>query len=255
MTGTFFLVLTVGYNVLVIQSAGAISVGGMLMCMIYALGSVSGAHFNPAVTLAIYLSGRSLISLRDVGAYILSQLTGGVLAGLLCEATFRVPFTLKFGAKFTDLYARVMAVEVMYTMVLCYVVLNVATAAAQAKNQYFGIAIGFTVLASAIPLGMISNCCLNPAVALGSLAASKLDSQNTDLSHYSVYFFMPMLGAMFGALAFYMVRRKDEYDVRNVGLLIVKDDGRAEIQSSGVVERSASVAQVGLINSDDEGVN
>jgi aquaporin Z len=253
-TGTFFLVLTAGCNVLGMTTAGAISVGGMLMCMIYALGSVSGAHFNPAVTLAIYLSGRSLITLRDVGGYMLSQLTGGILAGLLCEAIFRTPFTLRFGDKFADHHARVMAVEVMYTMALCYVVLNVATTASQANNQYFGMAIGFTVLSAAIAIGVISNCCLNPAVALGSLIASKIDSEATNLKHYYVYFLMPLLGSFFGALAFYMVRRKDEYEPKNWGFLEVKKQSSAEVanEQSGIVERSSSVAQVGLTNSDDE---
>ena len=251
LTGTFFLVLTAGCNVLGMSSAGAISVGGMLMCMIYALGSVSGAHFNPAVTFAIYLSGRSLISLKDVGGYMVSQLTGGMLAGLLCEAIFRTPFTLRFGRQFVDDHAKVMAAEVLYTLALCYVVLNVATTASQANNQYFGIAIGFTVLSAAIAIGVISNCCLNPAVALGSMLASKIDSEATNLSHYYIYFLMPMLGSMFGALAFYMVRRKDEYDVRNIGLFVVKEH-TVEIHNAGVVERSSSVAQVGLVNSDDE---
>jgi aquaporin Z len=222
--------------------------------MIYALGSVSGAHFNPAVTFAIYLSGRSLISIKDVGGYMLSQLTGGSLAGLLCEAIFRTPFTLKFGKRFHDDHAKVMAAEVLYTVALCYVVLNVATTASQRGNQYFGIAIGFTVLSAAIAIGVISNCCLNPAVALGSLIASKIDSEDVSLGHYYVYFLMPMLGSIFGALAFYMVRRKDEYEPHNLGFLVLTE----KVEPAPVLLPPMSnptgivVAHVGLTSSDDE---
>merc|ERR1719413_143314 len=80
LVGTYFLVLTVGLNVLSQSTAGALSIAASLMCMIYALGSVSGAHFNPAVTVAILLSGREKISPSKAGYYILSQLVGGIAA-------------------------------------------------------------------------------------------------------------------------------------------------------------------------------
>merc|ERR1719174_562467 len=65
--GTFFLVFTVGMNVLGGFTGAAFSIGSALMCMIYALGSVSGAHFNPAVTIAILLSGRNKIAGGEAG--------------------------------------------------------------------------------------------------------------------------------------------------------------------------------------------
>ena len=102
--------------------------------------------------------------------------------------------------------------------------MNVATTASQAGNHYFGLAIGFTVVSAAIAIGGISNCCLNPAVAVGSLLAALLAKGSRALGTYSVYFFMPYLGSMFGALAFYLVRRKDEYEPRGTGLFIIKDD-------------------------------
>merc|ERR1719183_3008669 len=78
--GTYILVLTVGLNVLGESKAGAFSIAAALMCMIFALGSVSGAHFNPAVTLAIAYSGRDLISSRDALLYACAQVCGGTLA-------------------------------------------------------------------------------------------------------------------------------------------------------------------------------
>merc|ERR1719453_238595 len=80
--GTFYLVLTVCFNVYGGSKCGAWSIAASLMCMIYALGNVSGAHFNPAVTVAILMSGRGKIALQDALWYILAQLLGGVAAGL-----------------------------------------------------------------------------------------------------------------------------------------------------------------------------
>merc|ERR1719456_57626 len=78
--GTFFLVLTVGCCVLTGSVGAALSIGATLMVMIYALGSVSGAHFNPAVTLAILLSGRGILNMTDAAFYMFAQLFGGICA-------------------------------------------------------------------------------------------------------------------------------------------------------------------------------
>merc|ERR1719377_364765 len=80
--GTYFLVLTVGCCVLTGSIGAALSIGSVLMVMIYALGSVSGAHFNPAVTVAILLSARRLLEITDAFAYIAAQLLGGLCAGM-----------------------------------------------------------------------------------------------------------------------------------------------------------------------------
>merc|ERR1719284_2345155 len=78
--GTYMLVLTVGLNVLASSPAGAFSIAASLMCMIYALGDVSGANFNPAVTVAILCSGRDQTNPKQAGAYVLVQLLGGITA-------------------------------------------------------------------------------------------------------------------------------------------------------------------------------
>ena len=248
-TGTYFLVLTVGCNVMVMQAAGALSIGAMLMCMIFALGSVSGAHFNPAVTLAVYLSGRGCIGGRRMLYYMGAQCLGALVAGLCYEVIFQTAFVLKPVGRYS--VPMVMAVEVIYTMALCYVVLNVATTKAQAGNHYFGLAIGFTVVSAAVAIGQISNCCLNPAVALGSFIAALVAHGKNAFGDYTIYFFMPFFGSLFGTLAFYLVRRKDEYDPINVGLLMVNSDAKPA-DDSPVKYHTPALRAVPMTNSDDD---
>jgi len=208
-TGTFFLVLTVGMNVLTGSVGAALSIGGILAVMIFALGSVSGAHFNPAVTVAILLSGRKQMEPMLAVFYILSQLLGGLLAAvtysLICDATFTMSPVGKHEWK------NVLIVECIYSMALCYVVLNVATTRRQLGNQYFGLAIGFTVVGAALAIGGISGCSLNPAVSFGAMMVAAFSKGSPALAYFPLYFFTPFLGATFAFGAFYVVRKGEEY--------------------------------------------
>jgi aquaporin Z len=208
-TGTFFLVLTVGMNVLTGSVGAAISIGGILAVMIFALGSVSGAHFNPAVTVAILLSGRNFMEPLLAVFYILSQLLGGLLAAmtysLICDATF----TLSPVGKHT--WHTALIVECLYSMALCYVVLNVATTRRQLGNQYFGLAIGFTVVGAALAIGGISGCSVNPAVSFGTMVVAAFANGTSALTYFPLYFFTPFLGAGLAFGAFYVVRKGEEY--------------------------------------------
>jgi aquaporin Z len=161
--GTFFLVLTIGCCV-VIGGAGVIAplaIGSILMVMIYAGGHISGAHYNPAVTLAVWVRGRCPTG--DVLPYWVSQVIGAALAALVLkclkgEASAK-PMVLGPGPA--------LLAEFLYTFALAYVVLNSATAKATANNSFYGLAIGFTVLAGAFSVGSISGAAFNPAVAIG----------------------------------------------------------------------------------------
>lgn len=161
--GTFFLVLTVGCCV-VIGGAGVIAplaIGSVLMVMIYAGGHISGGHYNPAVTLGVWVRGRC--AGNDVLPYWAAQIIGGVLAALVLnylkgEASAK-PMVLKIGPA--------LLAEFLYTFALVYVVINSATAKGTANNSFYGLAIGFTVLAGAFSVGSISGAAFNPAVAVG----------------------------------------------------------------------------------------
>ena len=163
--GTFFLVLTICMTV--IGGAGSfapIAIGSILMVMIFAGGHISGAHYNPAVTLAVFLRGKCAAS--DVAPYMIAQLVGGalaaVVAGILLVSMGKEPAPVTKLAVVPSLLA-----EILGTFALCYVVLNTATAKGTEGNSFYGLAIGFTVLACAYALGPVSGGAFNPAVALG----------------------------------------------------------------------------------------
>ena len=161
--GTFFLVTTIGCTV-IDGGAGVIpplAIGSVLMVMIYAGGHVSGAHYNPAVTLAVFLRGKC--PAKDVPGYMISQVAGAALAAGLV-------LFLKDSSKVETMkpdVIKALVAEFLFTFALCYVVLNVATSKATWGNSNYGLAIGFTVLSGAFAVGSISGGAFNPAVAVG----------------------------------------------------------------------------------------
>ncbi len=160
--GTFFLVLAVGMA----STMGAmapIAIGATLMVMIFAGGHISGGHYNPAVTLAVLIRGR--ITLGDALSYIGSQLAGALLASFVSGWLLGNPENTAMNLDETTMQALV--AELLGTFALAYVVLNVATAKANAGNSFYGLAIGFTVTAMAYTLGGFSGGAFNPAVAVG----------------------------------------------------------------------------------------
>ena len=164
LVGTFFLVLTIGCAVIG-SPAGVIpplAIGSVLMVMIYAGGHVSGAHYNPAVTVAVFLRGRCAAA--DVVPYFVAQLAGALAAAAVATFLRGSPSSPPFMAPSVPI---ALVAEFLFTFALAYVVLNVATAKATNGNSYFGLAIGFTVLAGAFAVGDLSGGSFNPAVAVG----------------------------------------------------------------------------------------
>jgi aquaporin Z len=163
--GTFFLAFTVAVSVLTHSAYTPLAAGAALMVMVYAGGHISGGHYNPAVTLAALVRRR--IGLADAVAYWIAQLVAGVIAGVVARAVVN-PATVTALHPSGHALAATAVVELLFTFALCYVVLNVATSKDQPGNAFFGLAIGFTVLAGAFAVGGISGGAFNPAVALGA---------------------------------------------------------------------------------------
>jgi aquaporin Z len=161
--GTFFLVATIGFAVIApgADHMAPLAIGAALMVMIYAGGHVSGGHYNPAVTLAVYLRGRCPAA--DIIPYWIAQITGAAVAAIIV-------LFMKGNPVVTPMVLdvpRALVAEFLYTFALCYVVLNIATAKGTSGNSAYGLAIGFTVLTGAYAVGGISGGAFNPAVAVG----------------------------------------------------------------------------------------
>jgi len=189
--GTFFLVFTVGAAVRSGAPLAPVAIGAVLMVMIFAGGHVSGGHFNPAVTLAVWLRGKC--DAKDVVPYWLAQLAAGALAAAVVLPIFGRP---PLGAALHPTGAS-LVVEFLFTFALAWVVLNTATAKGTAGNSFYGLAIGFTVLAGAVSVGGVSGGAFNPAVGLG---VCLMGLEN--LHQLGVYLVADLLGGAVAALAF-----------------------------------------------------
>lgn len=167
--GTFFLVFTIGMSVIA-PGAGALApfaIAAALMVMVYAGGHVSGGHYNPAVTIGVWLRGKCPAA--DVVPYIGAQMAAAAAASFAVQAlkTGLVTKAAALGGALTPAILPALLVEFLFTFALVWVVLNVATAKGTAGNSFYGAAIGLTVLAGALAGGSISGGAFNPAVALG----------------------------------------------------------------------------------------
>jgi aquaporin Z len=199
--GTFFLVLTIGCTVIpkVLGVIPPLAIGAALMVMVYAAGHVSGAHFNPAVTLAVWIRGRC--ETKDVFPYWIAQVLAAIGAALV--AVFLVdksgtPLEIKS-------LPPVFVAEFLFTFALAYVVLNVATAKGTSGNSFYGLAIGMTVMAGAFAVGSIGGGAFNPAVAIGA-ALMKL----VNFSQIWVHIVAELAGGLVAGLVFKFLNPDDK---------------------------------------------
>lgn len=176
--GTFFLVATVG---MVIMQPGAaatgfapIAIGTVLAVMIFAGGHVSGGHYNPAVSLAVFLRGdKKEFTAANMLIYWVVQLAAGFVAAFLA-VYMKQQAAAAAGAELVmpsinasaNMLPALIA-EFLGTFALTYTVLNVATAKGTSGNSFYGWAIGMAVLASAYAFGTVTGGAFNPAVAVG----------------------------------------------------------------------------------------
>lgn len=199
--GTFFLVLTIGCTVI---GGGPhvvppLAIGGVLMVMIYAGGHVSGAHYNPAVTLAVWMRGRCPGA--DVAPYWIAQIVGALAAAFAAKFLVGVPEN----AMSIPRVGPALLGEFLFTFALVYVVLNTATAKATSGNQFYGLAIGMTVMAGAFAVGPVSGGAFNPAVAIGISTMGIAPA-----SGIWMHIVPDLAGGAVAALAFQFINPKDK---------------------------------------------
>jgi aquaporin Z len=190
--GMFLFMFTVG---MATNKAGAgtlapLAIGSVLMVMVFAGGHVSGGHFNPAVSTAVFLRGR--MAANEFGAYMATQFVAVVLAGLVVRYVGgREAHTVVASS------GKMLVAEFLFTFALAWVVLNVATARGTEGNSFYGLAIGFTVVVGAFAVGGISGGAFNPAIAVGAMVTGLFEWSNI-----WIYFLADFLGAAVAAFAF-----------------------------------------------------
>ncbi|MFL5747172.1 MAG: MIP/aquaporin family protein [Niastella sp.] len=191
--GTFALVFC-GTGAMIIdkESGGAVShvgvaitFGLIVMSMIYALGDISGAHLNPAVSIAFVLARR--LPVNNLGIYIISQIAGAFAASGLLKFLF--PSNEFLGATLPAGTAmQSFVLEIILTFLLMLVIINVATGSKE-QGLFAGIAIGSVVLLEAMFAGPVCGASMNPARSL----APAVVSGHTE--HLWVYLLAPVIGA------------------------------------------------------------
>lgn len=174
----------------------ALTFGLIVTVMIAALGHISGAHFNPAVTVAFAVTRH--FPRREVIYYVLAQVAGAVLGAItiqvLLGGSVGVSATVPSGSPW-----QAFGVEVLLTAVLMFVIISVATDT-KAVGTPAALAIGFTVTLDALWGGLISGASMNPARSLGpALIGGVLD-------HQWVYWTAPFIGAIIGAVCYQLLR-------------------------------------------------
>jgi len=210
--GTFFLVLTVGVAVASESDMAPVAIGLILAVQIYTFGAVSGGFLNPAVTLAVLLSGRGKISAPHAGLYMIAQVLGGVVAGFAAFAGTESTFCFNYGVPSRS-WGTCFELEALFTMALCGIVLAAGTSN-DAPNQYFGFAIGCTVIGGALACGGFDQGSFNPAVTIGMNLANYANSnaeRNPSAGACFLFVLAPLVG---GALAAAVFRgtRGDEFE-------------------------------------------
>ncbi len=190
--GTFFLVLTIGLT------NNPIAIGVILIAMVYMGGHISGAHYNPAVTVAMII--RKLISIKNAIYFIISQFLAATLAALIVKILTNNTMTVSPNLNHSSL--EILLVEVLFTFALVLVILNVATNSKTKGNSYYGIAIGLTVMAGAFAGGEISGGAYNPAVGLGPCIIELFLNETTNISSLWFYFVGPILGSILATFVY-----------------------------------------------------
>jgi aquaporin Z len=198
LIGTFFLVLTIGLVVFNGTPLAGLAIGAAYMVMVYMGSHISGAHYNPAVTLAVFMRGK----IEMVGAvkYMGAQLVGALLAAF---ATLHLTGGDTFSmapASGVDVSMALLA-EALFTFALALVVLQTTISDKTKGNSYYGLAIGFTVMVGAFAVGEISGGAFNPAVAVGSAFVDTMVGDGS-FSNVWIYLVGPFAGAALAAVVY-----------------------------------------------------
>jgi len=179
------------------------------MVSVFFGGHISGAHYNPAVTLAVAISRRGKISVLTAFIYVVVQLIASLAAAMVSWGIMHDTFHPAPGDGIGE--GRAVAAEIVWTFLLATVVLQTGTTATQAGNSFFGLAIGFTVLAGAIGLGGISGGVFNPAVGTGPTVIDAFHHGASNLKYIWIYWVGPLVGGLLAGANFWFTNYDTEF--------------------------------------------
>jgi aquaporin Z len=196
--GTLFFVLIIGLIVTPgASSLAPLIIGSTLMVMVYMGGHISGGHYNPAVTLAVYLRGKFLLG--DVVPYIVAQILGGTVGAYISWLLLGASFAPAPAETATTMGA--LLVEFLFTFLLAVTVLNVAASSETKGNSFYGLAIGFSIVVGVAAGGSISGGVYNPAIGSGALLIHAF-LDGGDLGNLWIYLVGPFAGGALAAVVF-----------------------------------------------------
>jgi len=182
--GTFFLLTIVAFT------GNPLAIGTGLMVLVYSGAHISGAHFNPAVTLVFYL--KKVLSQSEALSYVVAQILGGLAAAIFYALTHDKFFTPQ---PTTNSWLTAVLVEIVFTFLLVRTILFVATDSKIKGNHYFGLAIGGALMVAAFTGGPLSGGAFNPVVGVIPLLLD-VKSISTNLPSIFLYTVGPIMGAL-----------------------------------------------------------
>ena len=192
LIGTFFLVLVIGLT------GNPLAIGVTLMVMVYMGGHISGGHYNPAVSISMIIRG--LLDTKEAAMYIVFQLIGALLAAFIVYWLNGSTMEVAPGPEVSVL--KVLVVEALFTFALVSVILNVATHPKTEGNSYYGLAIGFTIMAAAFAGSSISGGAFNPAVGIGPILIDAIAGDGSTLANLWYYIVGPVTGGLAAAYVY-----------------------------------------------------
>lgn len=206
--GTYFVIFAGCGSVAVNKIYGSVSFPGIcvvwgliVMVMIYSVGHISGAHFNPAVTVTFAIFRH--FPYKQVPLYIVAQVLGSILASGTLYLLFDVDSRSYFGTVPTGTNVRSLVLEIIISFLLMFVVSGVATDN-RATGELAGIAIGMTIMLNVFVAGPVSGASMNPARSLGPAITMHI------YRGLWVYFVGPFVGTVLGGFAYNLIRSTDK---------------------------------------------
>lgn len=190
--GTFFLVLVIG-----LSGGNALAIGAILAAMVYMGGYISGGHYNPAVTLGVLIQKK--IQRNEALIYMIVQLLAAIVAAGAYQAVHGGKMAVGPGPNVG--FGAALLVEIIFTFALVSVVLHTAISKKVSGNNYYGLAIGFVLMAAVFAGGAISGGAYNPAVGLGPNLYD-ISTLSNHVSNTWLYLIGPFVGGLLATLVF-----------------------------------------------------